>query len=180
MPETRGRMSRIQQLPPKIKKALDGLLVSGVSQAEILRRLNPELKAAAKKPLSAAGLNRYSSKMEKMGRRIRESREIAEVWTGKFGEAPQGDVGQMIIEMLRTMAYDLTLAAGAAGATLDTSIINDLALAVQRLEKAADISVKRERELRQEMARQAEVEVKKQGISPDIASAIRTALDQVE
>ncbi len=179
MAETRGRMSRIQQLPPKIKKALDGLLVSGVSQAEILRRLNPELKAAAKKPLSAAGLNRYSSKMEKMGRRIRESREIAEVWTEKLGEEPKGDVGQMIIEMLRTMAYELTMEASKPGATHDIAIIKDVALAVQRMEKAAEVNNKRELELRREFAKQAEAEVKKQGLSSDIAAAIRTALDQV-
>ena len=179
----RGRMSRIQQLPEALKRRLDELLRAGVSQKDILTSLAPLLKKAEQAPLSRSALNRYAQKMELVGQRIRATREIAEMWTAKFGEQPTGEVGRHIVEMLRTLAFEVALKADPDAVdedgkpVFDASVINDLALAVQRLERAAELSTKREKELRSEMARQAETHAKKKGISSDLAAAIRAALE---
>ena len=173
-------MGRIDQLPEDIRDLLHRLLREGVPQSEILRRLEPPLAAAGERPLSKAGLNRYATRMERMGARIREAREVASVWTAKFGDEPTGEVGQQVVEMLRIMAFDLTLRAdqdaGGGEPALDADTINALALAVQRLERADAISKRRESEMRSAWAREAEGAAKRVGISGDMAQALREAL----
>ena len=61
---TRGRLSRIQQLPADIKARLDELLRSGVSQKAILDQLAPLCESAGEPPISRSGLNRYATRME--------------------------------------------------------------------------------------------------------------------
>ena len=181
--DTRGRMGRIQQLPAPIKATLDQLLVSGVAQTTILEQLKPLLQQAGEQPVGAAVLNRYASKMEAFGRRLRESREVAEVWTAKFGEAPTGELSQHIINILRTISFEFLMDNDGAKddegrMVISPQVINELALAVQRFEKAAELSTKREKELRKAFAEQAEKEVKKAGVSPDTAHAIRAAMEK--
>ena len=94
---TRGRASKVDLLPPDIKTRLAMMLRDKMfSQAEILEEINDlirDCRFAETALLSKTGLNRYASKMEKMGAKIRESREMAELWAKQFGEAPQSDVG---------------------------------------------------------------------------------------
>ena len=186
MADGRGQMSRIQQLDDDLKELLDRLLRSGVTQRDILDRLNPLLTERGDQPLSRSGLNRYTQKMERVGRRIRESREIAGAWVSKFGEQPTGELSQIVIEMLRTMAFDLAFKAhegldaddgDEAAPAVDASMIGELALAVQRMERSSAISADRERkvraEVREEAADAAATEAKAQGVPSDICSAIR-------
>lgn len=182
---TRGKMGRIPQLPPKIKSELDQMLRDGFSQAEILRRLKTPLEQIGEKPLSAAGLNRYATKVEGVGVRMRQAREVAEAWTAKFGES-ESNLSSHIIEMLRVLIFEHTLQAaetrdadsgeGAEGAPVSQEVIAGLALAAQRIERAAEMGAKRDRELRQELAGVVDAEAKRQGLSPDTAGAIRAAL----
>lgn len=165
---TRGRMSRIQRLPAELKKTLDQLLASGVPQTSILEQLKPLLAEAGERPLSAAGLNRYATQMEAMGRRIRESREIAEVWTTKFGDKPSGELSQHIINMLRHVAFEFVLRNDGAvnedgDAVIDPATINALAGAVQRMERAAATSTQREKELRTAWQEEAQKKLQKSG-----------------
>ncbi len=60
---TRGRMSRIQQLPRDLKDLIDELLRSGVSQKAILERIQPLCEAADVEPISQPSLNRYATRM---------------------------------------------------------------------------------------------------------------------
>ncbi len=148
---TRGHMSRIQQLPPDLKARLDELLRAGVTQAEILRVTAPLLEARGERPLSPAGLNRYATRMEAVGRRIREAREVAAVWTAKLGEAPASNLGAHTIDMLRTLVYDLTLRAHEED-QVDVEQLREIALTLQRVERASKLNADRERALRRELA----------------------------
>ena len=178
---TRGRPSRIDQLPEEIRELIIEKLRSGVTQAEIRRRLEEPLREIGERPLSAAGLNRYATRMEKVGRRIREYRALSKMWQDEFGEAGS-EVGMHIIEMLRTVAWDLAERAmeesGTPGAepTVTAEDVKDLSLGVARLERAAEIGTKRRREIRKEMAEEVEEVAKKQGLGADTAAALREAL----
>ncbi len=103
---TRGPPSRIQQLPLEIKAKLDELLRAGVTQTQILTQLAPLLEACGERPLSYSSLNRYATRMESVGRRIREMRDK----------------------------------------------VQELALSVQRIERASHLNASRERAMRKEMA----------------------------
>lgn len=152
-PAGRGRMSRIRQLPAEIRERLDELLRSGVSQRAILDRLAPLLEAVGEPPVSRSALSRYAARMEAVGRRIREAREVAAAWTAKLGDAPTGNVGAWTLEMLRTLVYDLTLRAGEG--ELDIEQLREIALTLQRIERASHLNTARERALRRELAERA-------------------------
>ena len=163
--ETRGRTSRIEQLPAPIKAALDALIRSGVSQREILRRLNPDVVATGQAPLSRSGLNRYTtdiaSDLAEAGQEIRQTRAAADALVAKFGEEPTGEVGQLTVEILRTMAVRAAIRAREMGMEEDvdlkdvTDLINRQALALQRQENAAGMAKRREREMREALAKEA-------------------------
>ena len=155
-------MSRVHQLPQPIKERLDALLRAGVPQTEILRVTAPLLEAEGERPLSQSGLNRYATRMEAVGRRLRDAREAAAAWTARFGEAPTGELGQHIIEILRGLSFDLSLDAQEhEDPAARMELLAQLALAVQRLERAAGMSAARERALRAELAERAADEAEK-------------------
>ena len=152
---TRGRASKVDLLPPDIKTRLTMMLRDKqFSQAEILEEINDLIRDNGlpdEMCLSKTGLNRYSSKMEKMGAKIRESREMAEVWTQQLGEKPQSDVGKLLMEAVKTIAFDKAMSLGELD-DVDPKVINQLALVANRIEQAQAINAKREREIRKEMA----------------------------
>ncbi|MYE14519.1 MAG: DUF3486 family protein [Gammaproteobacteria bacterium] len=152
---TRGRMGRIQQLPTEIKAYLDRRLREGASQAAVIEETRAMLADLGEPPLSRSGVNRYATQMELVGQRFRQSREVAEMWVARFGEEPPGEVGQLIVQMLHTLAFETTLRMTEGDDALDPDALKDLALAVQRLERAAEIGTKRVREVRREAAEAA-------------------------
>lgn len=178
-------MGRIQQLPRAIRAEFEKLYRDNVPQAEIVRRLATPLKEIGEKPLSPATVNRYATKMERVGIRIRQAREVADAWTAKFGES-KSNLSQHIIEVLRALVFEHTMkvaeaqdAAGGDGADtppLSTDVMASLALTVQRLERAAKEGDQRERLVRQELAGKVKAEAERQGLSSDIAAALRAAL----
>ncbi|BCB65863.1 hypothetical protein HIY_04080 [Haemophilus influenzae] len=71
---TRGRASKVDLLPPNIKTQLAMMLRDKqFSQAEILDEINELIRDCGLPEtalLSRTGLNRYASRMEKMGRKF--------------------------------------------------------------------------------------------------------------
>nr|DAU49404.1 MAG TPA: Protein of unknown function (DUF3486) [Caudoviricetes sp.] len=180
---TRGRASKVDLLPPDIKTRLAMMLRDKMfSQAEILEEINDLIRDCGLPEtalLSKTGLNRYASKMEKMGAKIRESREMAELWAKQFGEAPQSDVGKLLMEAVKTIAFDKAMALGQED-DVDPKVINQLALIANRIEQAQAISEERERKIRKEMAllaaETAEKVVVQAGLSAD---TVRTIKEQI-
>lgn len=177
--------SSIDLLPGDVREKLQELLRDPrVTQLEATRRINEILEAEGREErVSKSGVNRYHLKMEEVGAKIRQGREIAEMWIGKFGAAPQGQLGLLITEMLRTLAYDLSLKLQDAdindpetlGATIDQ--VKALALGVQRLEQSATLNVKRETEIRKqalaEAAEKAGAAARQAGVSSETIQRIR-------
>jgi hypothetical protein len=179
--------STIDKLPPDIKAELQAWLQDPrITQQEATERAN-SLLAAMGMPerISKSSVNRYAMRMEEVGAKIRQSREVAEMYIAKVGAAPQGQTGLLINEMLRTMAFDLTLKIQDAAlddpetlaATIDQ--VKALALAVQRLEQSATINVKREREIRNQVLEQAAAEVEKQSDTMQIKPETLAYIKQV-
>ena len=183
--KTRGQPSRIDQLPPEIKARLDALLRSGVTQREILRRLEEPLREIGEEPLSRSGLNRYATQMEEVGAELREINALADAWTSKLGDEPVGNTGALAIQVLRSLAFQASMRArtDADGSDdgVDIERIGDLALTIQRLERAANLNLVRERELRKAFAakatKAAEKVIRRAGVSEDTAAKIREAIE---
>jgi hypothetical protein len=176
---TRGRASSIEQLPESVKRLLDKMLVKKeCTQTEILDAINNELIAAGvPNVITKSSLNRYATRIETIGASMREKREIADVWASRLGDKPSGEVSQLLIEMLRSLAFDAALKATEDEEGASPALIKELALGIQRLERASEMSTKREQQLRKAFAEEAAATIEKKvasaGLSRETADSIK-------
>ncbi|HID8084390.1 TPA: DUF3486 family protein [Serratia marcescens] len=178
---TRGRPSKIDLLPEAIRDALHQMLRDKRHTQEQIREAINELIDQHNLPdemqLSRTGLNRYASRMEAIGSKIRASREMAEIWAAKLGSAPTSDVGKLLMEFVKTLAFETSMALAETEKTVEPKALGQLALVAQRIESAQMVSHKREKEIRQafaeEAAETAEKIVSQAGLSADKAADIK-------
>lgn len=170
---TRGRASKVDLLPPNIKTQLAMMLRDKqFSQAQILEEINDLIRDCGLPEsalLSKTGLNRYANRMEQMASKIRNAREVAEIWTKQFGEAPSSDIGKLLMEIVKNLAFETSIGMSESEQAVDPKSLALLASAVQRLEQAESLSFKREQAIRQETIKRAAEAVeeagKQQGVS---------------
>ncbi|WP_065204264.1 DUF3486 family protein [Shewanella woodyi] len=178
---TRGRRSKVDLLPKNIRKKLDsGLRDGSITQMELLGEINTLIEAAGlpeEQKLSRSGLNSYATKMESVGKSLREMREITQVWTAELGDKPTGEVTKLILEMARSQLFKALLNQDDDGEAADVGMIKDAMLAVQRLESAAMASHKREKEIRklfaEEAANAAEKVASQAGLTAEAVNSIK-------
>lgn len=136
------------------------MLREGYTQKSILSHINGELESEGEEQLSYSSLNRYATRMESIGKEIREAREVADVWVARLGTKPSGDVSNLLMEMLRTQAFKLMVKLSEdPDAMLDPDMLKDLSLGIQRLESAAMQTHKREKDIRKAFAEEAAREI---------------------
>lgn len=178
---TRGRLSKVDLLPDNIREQLHQMLrEKRHTQEEIREAINAlidEHNLPEEMQLSRTGLNRYAIRMEKVGAKIRASREMAEVWAAKLGSAPTSDVGKLLMEFVKTLAFETSMSMAEDDKPVAPKALGQLALVAQRLEAAAMTSHKREKAIRdafaQEMAEKTEELVRTGGLSGGAADTIK-------
>ncbi|WP_235207460.1 DUF3486 family protein [Halomonas salina] len=183
-----ARVSTIERLPDDVREQLQALLRDPrVTQLETTERINQILEAEGHdERLSKSAVNRYAVRMNEVGEKLRQSREVAEMWIAKLGAQPQGQMGHLVNEMLRSMAFDLALKLQEGELTEQSmpaviEMVKELSLSVTRLEKASSENVKREELIRkqereraaEEAAEAAESSLANQGMSRDAIDAIK-------
>jgi len=154
--KTRGRPSRVDKLPPATKAKVDKDLREGKkTQKQIVEEANQALDKDQK--ISRSGFNRYATTMESVGAKLRETREIANVWMARFGDDQGSDVLQLVVEMMQSAVFKVALKAsdGDEDDLFDPKMLADVSLAVQRLSRSAEMNSKREQAIRKEMAAEA-------------------------
>ena len=183
-----SRPSTIDQLPSKIREQLNAWLRDpGITQTEATRRINVLLTeyGGDRQPVSRHAVNRYDLRMRAVGERLQQSRQVAEVWISRLGAQPQGQLGNLINEMLRSLAFDLSLKL-AEGELTEESLpgiieqLRNLSLSALRLERAATENVQREREIRRQAAEDAAEtagkSLSKRGLSPEVVDQIKSEI----
>ena len=145
----------IDSLPAE---ALEGWLRDpAVTQKEATRRVNELLEklGLGEQRLSPQAVNRYDLRLRAIDERDRQSRIITESWADKFGSEPSGQVGQFIIEMLRTLTFDLALRLqngeldhASLPAVIDAA--DRVTLMAEQLESSSEISARLERQAKRE------------------------------
>ncbi|MCR9671147.1 DUF3486 family protein [Vibrio parahaemolyticus] len=188
MKKSVNRKSKIELLPEDIRAQLNVLIRSGdMTQKDIRDAVNQMIEEAGlpdDAKLSRTGFNRYAKRMEDMGQRLRQSREVAEVWITKLGEAPTSDVGKLLQEFVRTMAFETSMRlmedADEKQEVIPPKALNQLALVVQRIEQAAMTSHKVEKEIRkafaEEAAEQAEQIIREAGITDETVQSVKNKI----
>ncbi|HCJ0148076.1 TPA: DUF3486 family protein [Salmonella enterica subsp. enterica serovar Infantis] len=183
--QTRGRASKIDLLPADIQRELNALLSDKrYSQADIRAAIN-ELIDKAGLPddmkLSRSGLNRYAASMEEAGAKIREMNAIAEQWTSQIDIEKSGETSKILIQLVRSLAFDVMMKIQTGEGEIDPKGLKELATAIEKLEKSATESTKREREIRLQYAAEAAEAVKEElrgqdGMSEELERSIRRVL----
>ena len=183
-----GRPSTINQLPADIRESLHTWLRDpAITQTEATRRLNTLLEELHidRKPISRRAVNRYDLKLRVVGQRLRESRQVAEAWIGRLGAEPQGRLGHLVNEILRTLAFDLSLKLFEGDLTEESlpgmiGQLRQLSLSALRLERAAGENVRRERDIRRQAAEDAAEtagqSLSKRGLSEDVVDQIKSEI----
>ena len=177
---TRGRGSKIEQLPDEVKGFLDARLRDReYSQQDILAEVNKQLEALGleDEKISRSGLNRYSTKLAKIGQKMQERQQMANALTSKLGEVPQGDIGKLLINITQSLAFDILSDAAENDEPASLGMLKDLSLLVRRLESANMDSIKREKEIRkavaEEAANTAEAVAKQAGLTAEAVATIK-------
>ena len=67
---------------------------------------------------------------------------------GRLGAEPQGEVGKLLNEMVRSIAFEMTMDISDGTLEATPKMVKDLSIAIERLEKAASENVKRDAEIR--------------------------------
>ena len=161
--------SSVDLLPDHIRAELQALIqMPSITIIEATERINAILEAEGYQDrLSKSSVGRAAQRWKRIGDRIRQTREVGEMFISKVGAAPQGQTGLAINEILRTMACELSEKLLDAdledpetmSATIDQ--VKSLALAVQRLEQSATINVKRDAMIRKSAIEDVSKEIEK-------------------
>lgn len=174
-----GRQSKIDRLPPEVRTALNGWLSDpAITQGEAhnrLLQLREQLEEDWEAP-SIAGVNRYAAKMADVGKKMQQAHHVADMWIDKFGGLPAGKLGELVINMIRTQAFDFTQ--NTLGSEIDpedmpgmVAMLKDLSLIMQRTETAATITADRiaeiEKAAKADAASELEKVAVKQGLSAE-------------
>lgn len=176
--------SSIDRLPVDILEHLQELLRDPrVTQLEATAKINAILaEEGHPERITKSSLNRYAVRMEQVGAKLRQSREIAKMWIGRLGAEPQGEVGKLLNEMVRALAFEATMNMAEGEAPIEPKMLRDMAIAIEKLEKATSENVKREAEIRKQIredaAKAVEAEAKQRGVSGATIDALRAAIMQ--
>ena len=96
-----AKRSSITQLDPRVREAVDAAIREGRATIDDLVVLIGSYGATA----SRSSVGRYVKNATAQLNRYREAQEVAKVWIGKLADDPQSDVGRLLAEMLRTVAF---------------------------------------------------------------------------
>lgn len=182
-----GRKSSIEVLPQDIVDKLHDLLRDPrINQMDATAKINAVLAEQGHEDrVSKSAVNRYAQRMEQVGKKLRESREIAKIWIGKLGSEPQGETGKLINEMIRTMVFELVFKLQQENIDVDDApelakMIKNLTEGVERLERAATVNHDRDEKIRhkarQEAAEKAAKIAKKGGMSQSTVDEIKAGI----
>lgn len=179
--------STIKRLPPEIREQIGTLLGEGRTLDEILAHLR-ELGAS---DVSRSALGRYKKRLDRVGEKLRHSREVAEALIAKLGTGPESKALRLNVELMHGLLMDLALNAneeGEAGedgeakpVTLDPQAAMWLSKALDHLSRASKtdadlvgkIREQAEAEARKAAAETAVAAARKGGLSAESADAIR-------
>lgn len=192
----RGRLSEIDMLPAWADEAklwaFAQLKSRKKSQLDILDDFNNRLRLAAfgegitdPPQISRSAFNRTAVRIAVLGRRLEETRELAEVLAPKLDGVADNSVTLMVAETIKTLCVEMLGNAGtlkADGATAEMLMMTARALtgAEQAKKISSETRAKIERELAASAAKAVDQVAKAKGLSSDVVDAIKSKILGIE
>ena len=169
------------ELDKTVKAVADAAIRDGCTIDEIVERLEQHGV-----PASRSSVGRYAKKARATMERVREAQAVAKVWVDEFGKDPEGDIGQLLPQMLHAVAFTQvnSMAEQSPDLTGEDGVspkhVSLLASAIKDLASAQKINADRILKIRKETAEKAVAEVdkvaKQRGLSPEAVAEIRSKI----
>lgn len=177
----RGRLSSIDLLPeeaePFVADAMKDLRQRKLPQSQILSVLNLKLAGIGAQPISKSAFNRKALWLAAYGAQLENAREIAAIVGEKLEAAPEGDVGLLLGETLKTLIFDVLSEASLSAKSPSMLMLGTASEALRNLEKARELSVgtraKIEKEFVAKAAKAVERAGREKGLTTDTVAAIK-------
>jgi hypothetical protein len=178
-----ARTPKIRRWPQALRDTLDELVRAGRTIEEILATL----QSIGAPDVSRATVGRWKQRAEQNFARYREAQEVAGAWVTKLGAEPGSDVGRLLQEILKTLAFQTMSDMGDGEKSVEARDLMFLAKALRDLSGAQKTSVDTEAQLRKaadiEMQKRtaaaadvAVKEAKKAGLSAETTEQMRNIL----
>lgn len=143
--------SKVAQLDPRVRVAVDDAVREGRASIDEIVGLIRSMGADA----SRSSVGRYVKNANEQLKHFREAQEIAKVWAGKLTEDPEGDIGRLVTEMLKVVAYQQVGDMGTEGSETKPMDVMLLAKALDHLSRSQKVDVDRWAKTRDEFAKKA-------------------------
>ena len=176
-----ARKSTVAQLPKELVEACNGLIRDGHTIDDILAALR-----ALGADVSRSAVGRYVKSARESMDKYRQAQEVAKVWVDKLEAEPSGDVGRLLPEMLRVVAFQTLTNMGESDASVGAMDVMLLAKALKDIAGTQKTNIDTEllmRKVRAETqakadAAAAEVEAitRNAGMSEELVSSIRARI----
>lgn len=144
-----GRKSSIAILDPRLKAEIDRAITEGRATIDDIVRMVRGMGG----DVSKSAVGRYKKSMEERLADFRESQAVAGEWVRQLRADPDGDIGQMLAQMLKVIAHRTQSDMLDEGA--DAKQIAMLARAIKDLTSVEKAKVELEARLRAEAAKAA-------------------------
>lgn len=196
-PKGRGRLSTLDTLPDWCedakRDAFAHLKERKLSQEQILDNFNDAIKEAARAigitenvpQISRSAFNRAAVRLAELGRRLEETREIANVLAPRLDQAGDNSLTLLVAETIKTLALEMLSNAGELSADGDTAEMlaftaRALASAEQAKRISSDTRKKIEAELHDKAAKAVDQVAKQSGLSADTVAQIKSKILGIE
>lgn len=172
-----ARKSTVAQLPKELIDACNGLIRDGRTIDEILAALQT---LGAQVSRSAVG--RYVKSARDAMDKYRQAQEVAKVWVDKLEAEPNGDVGRLLPEMLRVVAFQSLTTMGEADKPAKAMDVMLLAKALKDIAGTTKTHLDIDRQLRalrtdlKAAAKEVETTVREAGLSTETVAAIKARI----
>lgn len=174
--------SAVERLPDDLRKRLIELLQDpAVTQQAVADIINSE---AGDLVVSKSSVNRYAMKMERFAEKNRQARQVAEAYLERTGGDTRNQLGKVVNEQIRLMAFDLIGEIEDMrenGQTVDIDTLTDLIYKVSKglkeLEQAEKLNAERADSIRKaalaDAAEAVETAAKADGLSSATVDRIK-------
>jgi uncharacterized protein DUF3486 len=163
--------SKFSRLPREVREEFDRLRTEqGYTHPELLAYL----KSRGVNHISLRNVDYYTMNLDRRMKRYRETQEVVRAWVSQMGgKEPEGEVGRLLIAMLRIVAFRHLADLGGAenGEAAKPAEIAVIARAIREMEAASSTIADRESKLREEL--RGELDRKVGSITPDPADPSR-------
>lgn len=179
----RSRLSSIDLLPEEAESdiawAFEEIKARRRPQTAILAELNKRLADRGLKGISKSAFNRKVLWLVGHGEAILRAREIASVLAEKLDEVPEGDVGLLLNELVKSIVFDILSNAQLTDSVSMNMAVN-AAMALDKLENARRLSVATRGKIAKAFADKAVAAVEKagaeKGLTPETVEELKSKI----